>query len=121
MCKEQTLSQVLVLNPGCYLGCASLLGLSCRSAAPTAVTMLRLTLFIALNPAIAIDGIVAQASKHTWSIYLCSQVFHTCRWMGLAAVHSSLLAAMSFVQHIGDQMLLIEWLERGKNPGCIAL
>src|SRR6266568_5405261 len=40
--------------------------------------------------------------------------------MGLAAVDCSLLAAMSFVQHIGDQMLFIKWLERRKNPGRIA-
>ena len=40
--------------------------------------------------------------------------------MGLAAVDRSLLAAMSFVQHIRDQMLFIEWLERRKNPGSIA-
>src|SRR5437667_12713696 len=48
---EQALSLVLVLDPGCYLGCASLLGLSSCSTAPSAVTMLRLTLFITLNAA----------------------------------------------------------------------
>src|SRR5438552_2501539 len=95
MCVEQALSLVLVLDPGCYLGCASLLGLSSCSTAPSAVTMLRLTLFITLNPAIAIDGIIAQASKHTWAVYLCSQEFYTCRWMGLAAVDCSLLACQN--------------------------
>ena len=53
------------------LGCASLLGFSCCSATPAAVPVLRLTLFITLNPAIAINGIIAQASKHTWPVHLC--------------------------------------------------
>jgi hypothetical protein len=82
--------------------------------------MLRLTLLITLNPAITIDGIIAQASKHTWPVYLCRQVFHACRWMGLTTVNRRFLAAMSFMQYICDQMLLIEWLERRKYPWCIA-
>src|SRR5260370_3569219 len=47
---EQTLSLVLVIDPGCYLGCAPFLVLSCCSTAPTAVTVLPLTLFITLSP-----------------------------------------------------------------------
>src|SRR6266571_4565159 len=49
MCIEQALCLILVLDPRCYLGGTSSLGLACCSAAAPAVTMLCLPLFIVLD------------------------------------------------------------------------
>src|SRR6266700_6929336 len=105
---EQALCLILVLDPRCYLGGASSLGLARCSAAAPAVTMLCLPLFIALDTTEAIDGIITQAAEHARAINLRRQVLHPCRWMSLAAVNGGLLSTMSFVQDICDQMLVIE-------------
>src|SRR5205085_6704057 len=109
---EQALCLILVLDPGCHLGGSPFLGLARCSAASPTIAVLRLSLFIALHPAEAIDGIVAQATKHARTINLRRQVLHPCRWMGLTAIDGGLLTAVSFVQHVRDQMLVIEWRQR---------
>src|SRR6266699_5777786 len=105
---EQALCLILVLDPRYYLGGASSLSLACCSAAAPAVTMLCLPLFIALDSAEAIDGIIAQAAEHARAINLRRQVLHSRRRMSLAAVNGGLLSTMNFVQDICDQMLVIE-------------
>src|SRR5712691_2747677 len=120
MCIEQALRLVLILDPGCHLGSASPLGLARCGAATAAIAMLRLPLFIALDPAEAIDGIVSQTAEHARTINLRRQVLHARRWMGLTAVNGGFLSAVSFVERIRDQMLVIEWCQRRKNPGGIA-
>src|SRR5215467_11613036 len=67
---KQALSLILVIDPGRHLSSSSFLSLACRIATPAAITMLSPTLFITLHPAIAIDGIVAETSKHTVGISL---------------------------------------------------
>src|SRR6266516_611878 len=76
MRKEQTLRLILVLDPGRDLGGASLLRLACGGAATPAVAVLRLPLLIALDAAEAIDGVVAQATKHARTIDLRREVLH---------------------------------------------
>src|SRR5229473_2442815 len=87
---EQALCLILVLDPGCYLSCASSLGFARCCAAAPAVTMLCLPLFITLDSAEAIDGIIKQAAEHARAINLRRQVLHPCRWMSLAAVNGGL-------------------------------
>src|SRR5229473_3263260 len=105
---EQALCLILVLDPRCYLGGASSLGLACCSAAAPAVTMLCLPLFIALDTAEAIDGIIAQTAEHARPINLRRQKLLACIGMSGTAEHSRFLASTDFVHDVRDKFLVIQ-------------
>src|SRR5579885_3224669 len=116
---EQTLRLILVVDPRGDLRRSSPLGLARGGAATARVAMFRLPLLIALDAAIAIDSVVTQTAEHTRTINFRSQVFHARVGMGRTTKNGGLLAAVSFVQHIGDSVLVVKWCQRRENPGGV--
>src|SRR6266496_3643288 len=75
---EQALSLVLVFNPRGDLGSACPFALTCcRTTAPS-VSVFRLSLFVALDAAVTVEGVVAQTTEHARAIDLCREVLDAC-------------------------------------------
>src|SRR5579885_2706439 len=117
---EQALRLVFVVDPGSDLRGAPALAFARGGAAPAAVAMLCLPLFVALYAAVAIDGVVAQSAENARAIDFRRQVLHPRRRMGRTAIHGGLLPAVRLVQNIGNQMLVVKGRQRRENPGRIA-
>src|SRR5579863_108983 len=75
---------------------------------------------VMMHAALPVDGIVLQTAKHARAIDLRCQVISPGRWTSSTAVNGSLLAASNDMQHIGNQIFLVEMRQRRKNPGTVA-
>src|SRR5437588_12254635 len=89
MSVEQALRLVLVLNPGGNLRRSSPLGFTRRGTATARIAMFRLPLLVALDAAIAIDVIIAQATEHAGAVTFRRQLFPACRGLACPATTST--------------------------------
>jgi hypothetical protein len=115
---QEALGGVFVFDPGGDL----LRAPAFRAGAALAATVAqRSAALVALGAALAVDGVVAQAAEHPGAIDFRRQQLRARRRATGAAVDGRLLATPGGLDHISDQVALVEVGQCREDPGPIVM